>query len=1239
MKKYISLLLAVTLIFTMLTLPARAENVYYHQDSTGSVRLSNMNTVTNVTGIKGRALDDISAHAVRVLAADADTAEKLNHKGHQFYTGWNDLTKMIVFELSFYMVSDFKSIFLATDGGLNLTGYITPDNENLIDGWNKLVYVYDFASAGTAVSTTDNPQYNGNWTAYLNGVCINEWGTNRIALSNERYLTNPKQIRFVFDKTNSADNLEFYNDDSYLYTVDSLPDFTQAIPVLEAAANGEYTLSGKEIVIGDTATVADLKASGNAEIRVFSDAAYTDVLSDTDELKKSNKVVVVEDGLYNYYTVAAAGEKILFEAYNTADMGTITRGTISDSYGVAGRDSNDASIKAEFATWENDNGKYNGYHQYNAGTQSGGVWQYANQEGYLVIEGSVNPAEGTKMNISTDGGAPMGDTFDFNSGEWNKFYAVYKFADKTVMTVTNGVQSDWTTTKFGDIKTGTTSTICTAIRLRFQNITEPGGAYIDDYKIYLSKNFPEFTAPAKLDTSKYTIDETSNTIAINNGEKVSDIVCDDATVKAYTDNTFASQLASGEQLVDGNAIVLKNAYNDYTYYYVASALKRVPVKIIEEHYDASTLPGTAINRAATTVEYGIGNKSDDDAVGLFTGQSTPVTDTDFFSSTALSAANLTKDVTVSVTVYPNETIGTINFATGGHSPMSAAVSTSMLAQNQWNRLTLVHHPTTGVSDLYVNDVYKSSTTQAVKSNTIRVLYKYATEEIGNSYIYFDDYRAYSGEIAIPAITSDVYTIENININGYGKSTAAQVKANIALALEGYTTEILDGKGNTMDDSDIVDTDCELMVYDDTAVVGRYGFGIADYEIMDDTTLAAGGYVTAEQKFGNGDVTIGRTFKNYGTDMDIIAVAAQFDSDGNMVKTNINPQTMSGNEAAKVTLNVEDSDDTYIKYMILDAKSLKPLVAAEQFEAYASDKIESAARLYEGYTTKSMAFNYDDCRWEDQHLIELLDQYGMKGTFNLVSGNIIKNLKSLCSSQTGASDDASVLAFAKELYKNHEVSNHTVTHRPSHLNPGEIGYDSKGNQLVGVSTEEEVADIVGCPAYIKEYLGVDAIGMAWPNGYGTSRSDYESDLLPAMKEAGIKYARAAESGNFNLPEDWYRWNATCHHNNALAFTDQFIALKNEGDLKCFFNWCHTYEFEQNEGDDSKDWTMIETVMQKLQPENIWFATNGDIYRYVEATKLVEITDTTVTNNSDMTVYYNINGTNVELAPGAVYSVLD
>ena len=1232
MKKYVSLLLAVTMLFTMFTLPADAASTVYHQDSTGNAKLQNMPTVTTATGVKGRALDDVSARAERYLEENATSAQKSNHKGYQFITGWSDFTKTIAFEVSFYPVSGVNIIYLATDSSLGLTPSLEKSKINLIDGWNKLIFVYDFASADTAISTTENPQYMGNWTAYLNGECLNEWGTNRMKITHEKQLSNPKQIRFTFDETGKGEKLEFYHDDVKLYSVDSDFDFTQSTPQL--TANDKYTINDKDIVIESKATVANLSATEGATVRVFSDGTYSSVLSDTDTLIKGNKIVVEKNGIYNYYTVSAAGEKLLYEAYQAEDMGTIVRGTISNEYGIAGKDSTDASIRAIFNVWENDNGKYNGYHQYNAGTASNGVWQYADQEGYLVIEGNAIADDGTKMNVCTDGNGSMGSSFSLNGNQWNKFYVIYNFADKTVKTVTNGVESNWSSTIFGDIKPNTTSTICTAIRLRFLNTESEGGAYIDDYKIYLSQNMPDIATPAKLDENTYKISE--GIVEINNGETVADIQCPGATVKVYSDDTYTEQLASGEQLVDGNVIVLVTG-NTYSYYTVASKLKRVPVTLFERRDDASNIGNISVYRANKSVVYGIGGRSENEASGLFTGQTADTTDSDFFSATTTNTALLQKNIVVSVMVYPNDTIGELCFATGGHTDLSSAIPVSLLIPDQWNRITLVHNPANSNNDLYVNDEYKSSATQAIKSNAIRLLYRYATEKISQSYMYFDDYYVYSGEVAIPAITSEKYILKNAMINGYGKSTVAQVKANLIPALDGYEVVVYDAAGNEMDNTETVTKGCEAIVYDSTVPVSRYGFGIGDFEIAENAGIAAGDYITPDAKFGAGEVTAKRNFTNYGEPIDILSVAAQYDADDNMLKAGINTQTISGADVAAATVEAVESEGSYIKFMIFDAASLKPLASPVRFESYATDKIELAARLYEGYTTKSMVFNYDDCRWEDQQMIELLDQYGMKGTFNLVSNNIISNLKSLCYKQTGKNDDESVLEFAKELYKDHEISNHSATHRPAHLNPGEISQDSKGNQLVGVSTEEEIADLVNCPAYIKEKLGVDAIGHAWPNGNGHRRDDYYTDLEPAMIEAGIKYARHDANGTFELPEDWFSWHATCHHNNALSYTDKFIALENTGDLKCFFNWGHTYEFENNKGNEALDWTMIENVMKKLQPHNIWFATNGDIYRYVEATKLVEITETTVTNNSDMTVYYNINGSNIELAPGEVYSV--
>ena len=97
------------------------------------------------------------------------------------------------------------------------------------------------------------------------------------------------------------------------------------------------------------------------------------------------------------------------------------------------------------------------------------------------------------------------------------------------------------------------------------------------------------------------------------------------------------------------------------------------------------------------------------------------------------------------------------------------------------------------------------------------------------------------------------------------------------------------------------------------------------------------------------------------------------------------------------------------------------------------------------------------------------------------------------------------------------------------------------------------------------------------------------------------------------------------------------MQNEGNLKCFFVWGHTYEFDENADNDNLNWNMIESVIKSLSGDNIWLASNGEIYNYVEAVKKADITDTEIRNNSDLTLYFNVNGKNTEIPAGEIYNL--
>ena len=934
--------------------------------------------------------------------------------------------------------------------------------------------------------------------------------------------------------------------------------------------------------------------------------------------------------------VSAATEEIFF-CNDAAGYKTFVRSTLTAEQGIGGRDLSDISARIEPDVKEKENDTvYTGYTDFIIGSVTDGKWSCADRSGYLVTEGSFMPVNGAKLRIATSGSAYFSPNMNAVEDRWNKFYTVYDFDNAKVITVTNGVRDNDRTTVFGTVRNASAGTYYDAMRpLVTTDVGSGGAVYLDDFRIYFSDTLPDFAAPPALNTD---VCATKDGFAAAVGKIASDISCDSATVRIFADNTFSARLSDEDVISEGNVIVLESDRGCFSYYTAVTEFAREPVKTYAMYSDTETLGKMPMLRMKSDVEYGIGGKSPIDAVGKFTAtELTSDNSYTFFTNTSINSSLSNGKVTVTISVYPNETVNGIYFATNGHNALSQNIPNTLLNSDSWNKLSIVYNPGTQSSDLYINDVYHSTKKYAL-GTVLRVVFSVCTQNFSDGYIYYDDMAIYSGEVFYPAVTFDKYTLDGVSLHGYGSDTVGDLIKNASFAANGYSLAVYADDGTLRKDSDKLEHGDDVRVYDGDSMISHYSLGTAAFTAIDDAKVISDGYVSANGKYGSGSIELCRTVASYDKSRDIIAAAALYSADGRLKKLTLTPQTANGRTKIKANIDIPETDGTSLKLIIMESGSLIPLCGSAQFSPYTSDKIEVAAPLYEGYTTKAAVFNYDDCVPSDIRMIELLNKYNMKGTFNLVGKNVLARLRSECLAQTGKSDDASVFEFAKNVYSGHEISSHTFNHYPAHLNPGEESEDSKGNKLVGASTEAEVNDITSCVTYLEENLGVDdVIGLAWPNGYGTKRDDYESDLLPAMKNIGIKYARGAENGSFSLPEDWYVWNSTCHHRNAPTSAAAFISLENEGELKCFFNWGHTYEFDEHADDDNLNWNMIEGVMQSLSGDNIWFATNGDIYRYAEAVKKAEVTDTEVKNKSDMTLYFNINGKNVEIAPGNSYKI--
>lgn len=233
-------------------------------------------------------------------------------------------------------------------------------------------------------------------------------------------------------------------------------------------------------------------------------------------------------------------------------------------------------------------------------------------------------------------------------------------------------------------------------------------------------------------------------------------------------------------------------------------------------------------------------------------------------------------------------------------------------------------------------------------------------------------------------------------------------------------------------------------------------------------------------------------------------------------------------------------------------------------------------------SKVLTFSYDDGWVYDIRLVEIFNKYGMKATFNLNSGKYLpedtvrERLKGKLK-----------LSETKELYlkDGHEVAIHGFTHP----------------FLERLKTSEVLTEILSDRGAVERDYGVIARGMAYPNG------TYSDTVLEALRMSGVAYSRTAKTTEkFHFPADWLELHPTCHHNNPrlMELAQNFVEKMPDHNyyINCmFYVWGHSFEFNRN-----KNWDVIEEFCQYMGGrDDIWYATNIEIYDYVKAYESLQV----------------------------------
>ncbi len=237
-------------------------------------------------------------------------------------------------------------------------------------------------------------------------------------------------------------------------------------------------------------------------------------------------------------------------------------------------------------------------------------------------------------------------------------------------------------------------------------------------------------------------------------------------------------------------------------------------------------------------------------------------------------------------------------------------------------------------------------------------------------------------------------------------------------------------------------------------------------------------------------------------------------------------------------------------------------------------IQAHMRFPDG-KAKVLTLSYDDGVQQDKRLVEILDRHHIKATFNINSG--------LYAAEGTVYPEGQIHrrmthTEALALYKDsgHEVAVHALTHpwleqMPPYAVANEIISDRKN---------------------LEADFNMPIRGMAYP--FGT----FNDTVINVLKDCGIAYARTTiATRKFTMPTDWLRLAATCHHSDEklIPLAETFINSEPKSAPLMFYLWGHAYEFE-----DRDNWNVIEEFCELLgDRDDIWYATNIEIYEYTEA----------------------------------------
>lgn len=224
-------------------------------------------------------------------------------------------------------------------------------------------------------------------------------------------------------------------------------------------------------------------------------------------------------------------------------------------------------------------------------------------------------------------------------------------------------------------------------------------------------------------------------------------------------------------------------------------------------------------------------------------------------------------------------------------------------------------------------------------------------------------------------------------------------------------------------------------------------------------------------------------------------------------------------------------------------------------------------------SKAVTFSFDDGVTQDIKVIELLNKYNIKGTFNLNSMLLGINGK-LTVGNTIVAHNKVNRSKVKEIYSGHEVAAHTLVHP----------------NLTNLDEETIIYQVERDRIELSSLVDYDVVGMAYPCG-GVNNNDRVAEII--KNNTGIKYCRTITSTkNYDLQDNYFRFNPTVHYSEEdfEQLVDNFLEMESL-EPKLLYIWGHSYELDS----EYISWEKFERIIKKLSGKNdIFYGTNSQVF---------------------------------------------